>query len=421
MNNYSLQNQLPEGNKQIRNLNFFWIGYIIYSFSYSLIGTGYVNFKLFQFFQIIGLILIISNATRLIKNRIEDNYLRFIFTLYCGWSFLLILRGFDNLLNYDFLKGFLFDPTYGGMLYFVPLIILFPAQISFYKRVFDVIALFCVFYIIYDIVFVRDLLSAGDSNSKSLGIVEQSTDLSFPCGFILLTYLYHSNKRIIVAAAALFLTLLFATIRARRGLILMASTMVLFAYLVYFFTSKYKLTALYLSVLLVAIGAIYYVHLYKPKNNPIFSYILERGQEDTRTGVELLFYDDMKTTDWIIGRGINGEYFAPGIEEYQVTNYRDVIETGYLQTILKGGIISLALFLLIAIPAIINGLFFSKNLLSKASAIWIFWVVMSMYPAVTISFTLRYVLVWIAIGICYSKDIRNMSNDYIKEHLSTNT
>jgi hypothetical protein len=168
---------------------------------------------------------------------------------------------------------------------------------------------------------------------------------------------------------------------------------------------------------MILIGIVYTIHLYKPAENRIFAYVMERGNDDTRTGVELYFYADMKIKDWIIGRGINGEYFCPDIEEQQVTNYRNVIETGYLQVILKGGLISLGLLLLIALPAFIKGLFFSKNIFSKAAAIWIFWVLISMYPAVVNSFTLRYLLFWIAIGICYSENIRNMSDNSVKQFI----
>ena len=116
----------------------------------------------------------------------------------------------------------------------------------------------------------------------------------------------------------------------------------------------------------------------------------------------------MKTKDWIIGRGSDGEYFCPDIEENQLTDYRNTIETGYLQTILKGGLISLILFLLIAIPAIIKGIFFSKNTLSKAAGIWILMNIINSYPTVVNGFDLPYLLVWISIGICYSQQIRNM-------------
>ena len=127
----------------------------------------------------------------------------------------------------------------------------------------------------------------------------------------------------------------------------------------------------------------------------------------------------MKPTDWAIGKGINGEYFCPGIDEDAPTNYRNIIETGYLQIILKGGIIRLILYLLIAIPALILGLFFSKNLLSKAAGIWIFISLISLYPATVNSFNLNYLLVWISIGICYSKELRILPDDQIADLIHT--
>ena len=95
-----------------------------------------------------------------------------------------------------------------------------------------------------------------------------------------------------------------------------------------------------------------------------------------------------------------------------------MIETDYLNIILKGGIISLVLLFMIAIPAIIKGLFYSKNILSKAAAFWIILWFMELYPANVNSFSLNHILVWISIGICYSKEIRSHSDSYVSEALS---
>jgi hypothetical protein len=160
---------------------------------------------------------------------------------------------------------------------------------------------------------------------------------------------------------------------------------------------------------------IYGLKVYKDDKNNLFSLITERADEDTRSGVEEYFYKDMDTKSWIIGRGISGEYYCPGIDADGFSNYRDSIETDYLNIILKGGIISLALVLLIAIPAIIKGLFNSKNILSKASGIWILLWLIDLYPANVSAFNLNYLLVWISIGICYSSTIRNMPESAIKE------
>jgi hypothetical protein len=128
----------------------------------------------------------------------------------------------------------------------------------------------------------------------------------------------------------------------------------------------------------------------------------------------------MKTTDWIIGKGMLGEYYCPGIDsgDGTFTAYRGVIETGYLQMILKGGILSLLLYLLIIIPAIIKGVFYSKNILSKAAGIWVFLSLIDLYPATVTAFSMQYLLVWISIGICYSKEIRNMPESTVVEILS---
>jgi hypothetical protein len=77
----------------------------------------------------------------------------------------------------------------------------------------------------------------------------------------------------------------------------------------------------------------------------------------------------MKTEDWVIGRGMLGQYYCPGVDEAtfqnSYTDYRNMIETDYLNIILKGGLISLGLVLLITIPAAIKGIFYSKTYFQK--------------------------------------------------------
>jgi len=402
--------------KKLRNLNIFWIGFAIYCLSYTLTATNHANFKFLQAFQALGLICIFSTIISLIQIKFDNLYLKIIYLIYIFWLFSLIIKGYNFLFNFTYLKFFLFDPSYGGMLYFAPLMLLFPRDLVYYKKAFDIIIILGGFYILYDVVFVKDLLNADRTSLESQGIVETFSNLSFSCGFLLLTYAYHSKKKQLLALAIMIFSLLFAIIRARRGLILMYGNMIFFSYILFFFHSKIKLLIIYFTIFIALLGAIYISGIYKLQDNRIFGFLADRGTEDTRSDVALYFYSDMKTKDWIIGRGIDGEYFAPGIEEDQLTNYRSVIETGYLQTILKGGIISLGLFLFIAIPAIIKGLFYSKNTLSKAAGIWILMSLINLYPAIVNTFTLQYLLVWISIGICYSKKLRDLPEDFLKKY-----
>jgi hypothetical protein len=331
----------------------------------------------------------------------------------------VILRGI--VLDYKFIKFLLFDGTFGIFIYFVPLIILLPRNLTYLKRVFDFIIVLGIAYILFDMLFIKELLYQG-RNLKSQAIIEYfSQHLSLPVGFILLTYVYHTRKRITIALIVMFMSFLFAAIRARRGLMFMSLNILVFSYFIYYFANKVKLIIFIISILFISGLYIVGATVYNKNRNGLFGYVTDRLDEKTRTGVEYYFYSDMGTIDWIIGRGMNGEYYCPGIDSSEgvFTVNRGVIETGYLQIILKGGLISLLLLLLIAVPALFKGIFQSKNILSKAAGLWILLFLMNLYPATPTIFGMYYLLVWISIGICYSGKLRNMPEEVLKAAFSS--
>ncbi len=399
--------------KQLKPINIFWAGFFIYELGFVINTTGHANTVIFRLVQFIGILMFLPTGIYLINFKIKNSYLRTLFFFYCIWLLTVVCRGIH--FNYTALNEMLFGADYGVFIYFAPLLLVFPNNLSFYRKLFDVIVLFGILFTFYDALFIRELMDrSGDTQEF---IEHFSKSLSLPCGFILLTYKYHSKKRIIFALGVMLVSLLFSIYKARRGLSSISLSILLSSYLLYLANTRRKPLVLYLSLLLVVTGAFYASSRTNASKNGLFSFISQRANEDTRAAVELLFYDDMKTQDWIAGKGINGEYFCPNIDENQLTNYRTLIETGYLQIILKGGIISLVLYLLIAIPAIILGIFYSKNVLAKASGIWIFISLMSLYPATVNTFSLAFLLVWISIGICYSKKIRRLSDNTIQEFL----
>jgi hypothetical protein len=246
-----------------------------------------------------------------------------------------------------------------------------------------------------------------------------SKTLSIPCGFILLTYIYHSKKMNLFALFVLGLTFLLCIIRARRALAFLAISPIIGAYFVYLFYSSNRALKIVFFILLsitVTLGITNSQSLMQYfSNKSATSWFMARLSQDTRSEVEEYFYQDMNPVEWIIGKGINGQYYCPGVVEGEgkISVFRRGIETDYLTIILKGGIISLGLVLLIIIPAIIKGLFYSKNLLAKASATWVLFYLIDLYPAPVTAFTLNYLLVWISIGICYTRDLRNLSDKEI--------
>ena len=401
-------------------VNILWIGFSIYTLSYTISTTTYVNYVVCQVFQIIGLVLLLPSFFSLLKYRFESTYLQILFTGYLIWIAITVIRGFQP--EYSSMKFFLFDAWFGGILYLTPLFLLLPGKLFYLRRTFNVIIVLAIFYIIYDIAFIGNLMSQEEGNVINLDIVEYfSKTLSVPSFFLLMSYRYQSGRKKIFLIFVFALTVFFGLVRARRGLLVMCALAFIFSYLLYIAETRQKFFTIFISVIVGAILLFVGFEFFTANNNGLFDYITDRGLEDTRSTVEICFYQSMGFQDWIIGKGMGGEYFCPGIDPNDLTGYRGTIETDYLQFILKGGLISVLFFLLITIPAIFKGLFYSDNLLSKVAGLWILWILLNMYPSTINTFTMEYILLWLSVGICYSKTIRTMPDQILKDYFLSNS
>lgn len=403
--------------KQLKKLSLFWIGFIVYAYGAALTSTAIASstYVISQGIQLIGIVLFVSSISGFIKTKFDNQYLAFLFPIYFVWQIITIARGFQT--DFNFIKQMLFDSGFGMFSYLASIILLFPRNLAFYKKLFNVILITNILFLGFSFYYLRDLLNADRTSILSQAIVESFVGiLAFQAGFILLTYAYHSPKRRIFALSIILIALLFATYRARRGLMFMCISTLACYFLTYLISTKKKILIIYTSVFLALITIFYVSSMYTQNESGLFGFLMERGDEDTRSGVEEFMIADMSDTDWVIGKGVNGEYYCPNIDQNSISDYRSVIESGYLEIMLKGGAISLVLYLLIGIPAIFLGLFYSKNILSQASALWILLSTIYIYPIVVTSFDLRYLIYWIAIGICYSSKIRKMPDSYIKKY-----
>jgi hypothetical protein len=400
--------------------NFFWIGFVIYTVAFSFPGIN-MSLKYLQAGQIVGIILFLPSGIYLVRWSFENVYLKIVFLLYVLWSFIVILRGFS--LDLFFLKSILFYAAFSIFIYLVPFILVFKGTLQNLRKLFSVIIILNLVYLFYLILY-KDLIISGITGFYRLPteVTERITHfLSLPTAFILMTYLYHKQKKIFFSLFILVITFLVVTIRARRGLMFMTLCFMVFSYLIFYFTNKGKILKIIVSVILLAFVIFYSYLTYSKNQSGTFGLITNRIDEDTRKGVENYFFSSMSPSDLIFGRGINGTYYCPGIDEVpgSVTVLRSVIETGYLQIVLKGGYLSLSLYLLITVPAIIIGIFYSKNVLTKASAVWILLYTIFLYPTYVNTFSLTYIIIWISVGICYSKEIRGKSDEEIKSIIQT--
>jgi hypothetical protein len=396
--------------RELKALKYFWIGFTLYTLGYTF-ATIDITYLICQPMQVLGMVLFVGASVFLIHFRFENKYLRFVYFAYLIWLFTVIVRGFQFKLSY--IEFSLYQDYMGIYPYFAPLVLLFPRTIFSFQRLFKVIIILGVIGVLLEGIFVRKLLDRDLTSIVSKGMMENfAKHLSITCTFLILTYPYQSKKVKFFALGATILTILFAIIRARRGLIFNSVILMAFAYMISLIVSKKRAYVVFASIFAALLIGVYSLQFFSQSN--LFSSLKSRADEDTRSGVEDCFRNDMQTTDWIIGKGINGEYYCPGVDEGNTTGYRSVIETDYENVILKGGVISLALLLLITFPAAILGIFFSKNILSMAAGFWIFAWILSLYPSTGVIFTLNYLILLMCVGICYSESIRKIPEDVMR-------
>lgn len=395
---------------RLRMLNVFWIAVTI-SLTFGILSQfQFIPQKLSDYTRILLSIGIIVMGGMLLKFSGNNRFLQFVFFIFFAWQIGIMWRGFS--LNREVNLERLVNYGSGYLAYLAPLIVFFPINLNFYKKLFDILFVAGIIFLCIDVLFIKSLL---DRSFETQNVIESFAILSIPSGFLLLTFKYHTRKKNLISTGVMVVSLLFSIYKARRGLSAITLAILISAYFVFLIEGRKKILILYFSVLFVLLGALKFSDTYKLGQNKLFSFLLERGDADTRTGVEIYFDEDMSPTDWVIGKGWNGQYFCPNVDRDQVTNYRNYIETGYLNIILKGGIISLVLYILVLVPSAILCLFFSKNILSKAAGIWIILSILETYPASIVEFDFNYLLVWISAGIGYSGKIRDLSDEYLTD------
>lgn len=237
-------------------------------------------------------------------------------------------------------------------------------------------------------------------------------------GYFLMFSTYLDNKKTTMALMILMVGIISFSILARRSSLFTLLAMLISAYFLNYKSLTKPLVFKYfpvivimITVLLASSSSIY---------TSLTSKLEKRLTEDSRTYVIDYFWLSMQD-DLFLGKGLNGTYFCPiggELEDEGVVfaelEYREVIENGYLQLILSGGILHLILFILVVIPAAILGIFYSSNHFTRSSGVvvllWLFDMFLFGVPMLKIN----YIFVWISVGICYKRSLRVLSDDDIR-------
>lgn len=339
---------------------------------------------------------------------------------------LVIIRGV--LLNYDSVTQFItssFTNQYSTLALLLPFVVLIDARQLKFNLLIKLMTLFMFVFVYvvisnYESIFLeqyvhRASIEGQETYGTLVGVVGYVTSFFFLSAFLLYLPQYTNKTIWNLGLFCLGLAIVIVMIGARRSSIayfVMIALSVGFYYMK--LINKNKITTFLLMALLFG-GIIYYAigHM-----DSTFSILKDRGLSNSRESVESEFWTDMGNgLNWIFGKGLNGTYYGASTSFYDssLSVNRNLIETGYLNIILSGGVISLALYLLIMLRAAKRGWYNSNNNLTKSFSIFILINSFALIPFGLITFSLTFFIVWVGVSICNSPYIRSLNDNEIKQ------
>lgn len=346
----------------------------------------------------------------LLNFKFENSYFKFFFLIFLLYEAFLIIRGlsftYDDIKSY-ILASFIFWP------FFIPLFVFFDKRLSTIGHLIKWLYYLGMFFLIIFLVLPKLLL-----NRVTAELMVSSV---YVCGFILLNARYLSNRRVTFTFLLMLVSLLSLTYVARRNGIVTVSGFILAGYFVnMWYKSK---TLIYRYFPIVVICTVVLMVSLSSVTSTLSSKLQLRITEDTRSTLFRSFFYEMRNY-MTFGKGMSGSYYFPMEEDVledvteSATVYRHVIENGYLQLLLTGGIVHIALIILVLLPAAILGIFKSSNQFTMACGVAIFLWILDMFIYGLPRLSLHYILIWICVGICYKTSIRIMTNEEIEAEFS---
>lgn len=379
---------------------------------FILIVTAFLVFSLYKYSQIrkySGTVLFDRNLIR----------------MYLFLQVITILRGL--FFNYSSLTEFLsssFTNPYSTFAFFMPFLVFVNPEyldFKFLKKIMMMLVFIFIYVVIdnYQAIFletyiIRASVEGGENYGVIVGIVGYVTSFFMLSAFLLFIPKFISSKNWYIAFVCLLTSIIIVAIGARRsslaymGLIMIGT--------VYFYTRgrNTSKTFRYIMVLGVIAVLVYYI---SSNLDTSFSLLQERGLSNSRETVEGEFWQDMGDgLDWIFGRGLNGKYYAASTSylDSSLSVYRNLCETGYLNIILTGGVVSLIFYILILLRAAWRGWYKTNNSLTKAFSAYIIVSIVSLIPFGLLSFTLTFFVVWVGVSICNNPYYLNLTDEQIK-------
>jgi len=346
-----------------------------------------------------------SSYKLLIDFKFESKYFKNIFYLFILYECITVIRvwpfSFDELIN-------LFQAPYIFWPFVIPLFVFFdkriPTLLLLTKWIYRLGLFFLLLVVVYPSLLLDRILAQNVIATFAYG-----------CGFLLLIANYLSNKKVNISFLVIFLGAISLTYLARRNGMFTLGAFIISGY---FLNALNKSRTAFFRVfpLIIGIGVLLFF-IFDNFSSALTKELEQRITKDSRSEIFKMYFLEINNF-MVFGKGMNGTYYFPsGVNDDGSiidVDERNVVENGYLQLMLSGGIVHIVLFLLVMLPAAINGIFKSSNQFTKACSVMILLWLLDMIIFGLPGLSLHYVLVWICVGICYKPSIRNKKDHELK-------
>lgn len=235
-----------------------------------------------------------------------------------------------------------------------------------------------------------------------------------PIFYIILTIpLRNSAGKIFVLSVTIMIIALSFTNRAGILRIIISTSILLAFYLMQSVRiSRNLIKGLVFVILLIPVVAMYF----GIKGDSIFQVILGEDTQpysqmnpyaDTRTFLYYEVFQDLKINKALVfGKGLNATYASEAFQTFG----RPMVEVGFLQILLKSGIVGVILYLTVIIRAIYLSLGKSTSIHIKSLGLLLSGYVIMLFIENIIAYNLLNVIVWILVGMCYSPKFRALND-----------
>lgn len=222
-----------------------------------------------------------------------------------------------------------------------------------------------------------------------------------------------SNRRICFAIWAIYIVLM--ALNARRNMMFLLFSFGAIAYYCNNLSrfAKHRIQGIGLTIAAIIISILLVVPTFDFLSGNVFGRFSNHIGEDTRSYVEELFLLDFTSSpieDWIWGRGLDGSYYQEMInyDTGEVKTDRSGIETGYLNNILKGGVLYASVIVVIMLACLFRSIRV-KNIYSVYLRLVFLMFFVDLYSTVLMGyFGVKSVLFWFCVSLAMSREYPHM-------------